>query len=266
MARRLTPCESCASTYGTSAWTISARVRLCAGSPNAYASASARAEHHAIHVPELFGDDLVARDAAIDHDRHVRKVALQAMDVVVLERRHLTIFLRGQALQDGIACVHQERGCAGFGHGADEIAHEAVPFDGVDADPMLHGHRQTDGVADRPYALGDQHRIGHQAGAETSGLDTLGGTTDIEVDLVVAPRFAQPRAMRERLRVAATELEPHRMLGRIEVEMPWHVAEHERAGRDHLGVQVRARADQTKEVPTVTVGPVHHRGHAQSMC
>ena len=62
---------------------------------------------------------------------------------------------------------------------------------------MLDRHRQRHRVAHRPHAVGDQRRLGHQAGAEAAGLHALGRAAAVEVDLVVAPALAQPRAVRE---------------------------------------------------------------------
>ena len=53
-----------------------------------------------------------------------------------------------------------------------------------------------------------------------------------------------------------------RVFSRIEIEMPRNIAELQRACRDHLGVKACARSDQAQKVPTVAVGPVHHRRHA----
>src|SRR4029453_2822346 len=39
----------------------------------------------------------------------------------------------------------------------------------------------------------------------------------------------------------------------------------ERAARDHLGVKPRAARDEPQEVPTVAVGPVHHRRNTQAV-
>src|SRR5439155_26476632 len=99
---------------------------------------------------------------------------------------------------------------------------------------------------------------------EAARLHALGRATHVEVDLVVTPGFAQARAVRQRIRIAPAELQRDRVLGGIEVEMPRYVAELQRAGRHHLGVEARTRTHQAQEVPTVAVGPVHHRRHAQT--
>ena len=126
------------------------------------------------------------------------KVALQPVDEFVFKRRDLAILLRRQAFEDRVPGVDDERAGACPGDGADEVAHECVLVDRIDAGAMLDRHRKRDRIAHRRDAVGDQRRLGHQAGAEAPGLHALAGTTDIQVDLVVTPGFAQPRAVRER--------------------------------------------------------------------
>ena len=57
------------------------------------------------------------------------------------------------------------------------------------------------------HAVGDQRGLGHQAGAEAARLHALGRAAAVEIDLVVAPALAQPRAVRQRLRIAAAQLQ-----------------------------------------------------------
>ncbi len=129
---------------------------------------------------------------------------------------------------------------------------------------MLDRHRDADGVAHRPHAIGNERRLGHQAGPETPGLHALGRAAAIEIDLVVAPALAKPRSVGELPRVAAAELQRDRVLGRIEIEVPRHVAMGERGRGNHLGVEARMRGNQAQEEPAVPVGPVHHRGHGKA--
>ena len=63
--------------------------------------------------------------------------------------------------------------------------------------------------------------------------------------------------------VGDAKLESDGMLGGIEVEVVWNIAVHERAARDHLGVEPRPARDQAEEVPAMPVCPVHHRSDAQ---
>jgi len=65
----------------------------------------------------------------------------------------------------------------------------------VDADATLHGGGNGDRGADRGHALGHQLGLAHQAGAEPPALHPVGRATDIEVDLAVAVRLADPRGL-----------------------------------------------------------------------
>ena len=46
--------------------------------------------------------------------------------------------------------------------------------------------------------------------------------------------------------------------------MSFDITMAQRAGGDHLRVETCVLAQKTMEVPTVPVGPVHHRGHTYS--
>ena len=99
------------------------------------------AQHHSVHVLQLARDRLMRLDASVDDDRELREVLLQAMHIVVLEGRDLAVLLRRKALQDGVARVDQKGVCSGRGDRTDEIAHEAIVFELVDADAMLDRDR-----------------------------------------------------------------------------------------------------------------------------
>ena len=62
------------------------------------------------------------------------------------------------------------------------------------------------------HAVGHQLRLGHQAGAEAALLHAVRRAADIEVDLVVAEPLADRRRLRELRRIAAAQLQRHRML------------------------------------------------------
>ena len=192
------------------------------------------------------------------------KSLLERGDDVVAQRRQLAVLLRADAVQPGVARMDDEHLAAAVGDGADEVAHEGVALDAVDADPVLDGDRERDRVAHRRDAVGDERRLGHQAGAERAALDALARAAAVEVDLGVAPALAEAGARREVGRVAAAELQRHRLLDRIEVEMAGNVAVQQRAGRHHLGVEAGPRRQQAMEVAAMAVGPVHHRRHAEA--
>ena len=224
------------------------------------------AEHHAVDVRELALDRVPAREPAVGDDRQRRELALQPVHDVVAQRRHFAVLLRREPLQHRVARMDdEERRSPRCRNRADEIADEAVVLVAIEPDAVLDGDRNRHGVAHRPHAIGDERRLGHQARAEAAGLHALGRAADVEVDLVVTPALAQLRALRQRRRIAAAQLQRDRMLGRIEVEMARHVAVQQRAGGHHLGVEPRVARDEAQEEPAVPVGPVHHRRDAQAM-
>ena len=145
---------------------------------------------------------------------------------------------------------------------------ERLLIEAAQADPARFVElydRNVDRVAHRLYAIGDECRIAHQAGAEAARLDAFRRTAAIEVDLVVAPLRAQARAVRKHCRIAAAQLQRHRMLRAIEIEMARHVAMQQRRRGHHLGVQARVPRDEAQEVPAVPVRPVHHGGYAEAV-
>ena len=202
-------------------------------------------------------------DAAVDNELKLRKIALQAVGIVILEGRHFAVFLRAQAFQDGIARMHDKRLAAGIGHGADEIAHEVIRLAVIDADAVLHRDVDIDHVAHGFHAVGHQLRLGHQAGAKRAFLHALGRAAAVQVDFVIAPLLAQPGAGGQVCRVAAAQLQRHRVLFLIEAQMALHVAVHQRARRHHLGVEPGVARDFAVELAAMAVAPVHHRGDGQ---
>ncbi len=95
----------------------------------------------------------------------------------------------------------------------DEVARELVGVVVVDAEPRLDGDGHGDGGAHGTDALRDARGLEHQRGAETAGLDAVAGTADVEIDLVVAGRSAEPRRGRELAGIAAAELQRDGVLG-----------------------------------------------------
>src|ERR1700752_4854418 len=67
------------------------------------------AEHHASRVLKVSVDLRPRLDAAVDDDPELRKLALQPVDVIVLERRDLAVLLRRESLQYRVARVDDER-------------------------------------------------------------------------------------------------------------------------------------------------------------
>ena len=104
----------------------------------------------------------------------------------------------------------------------------------------------------------------HQAGAEGAARHALARTAAVEVDLVVAGLLAGARRCRELARLAAAQLQRHRVLFGIERQQSRAVAAHDRRRGDHLAVQQHIGREAAQEVAAMAVGPVHHRGHGDA--
>src|SRR5439155_6756539 len=107
---------------------------------------------------------------------------------------------------------------------ADEVAHEPVLLDPVDADAVLDRHRDFHFRSYVGHTRRDQLRLRHQAGAKGAALHALARAADVEVDLVVAVALAELGAAGELIGLAAAELQRDRMLLTAEGEMAVNVA------------------------------------------
>ena len=135
----------------------------------------------------------------------------------------------------------------------------------VDADAALHRHRDLHRALHGGDAVGDQRRRLHQAGAERARLHAVGRAADIEVDLVIAEGFADPRRLGELVRIGTAELQRDRMLLGVEAEQPVALAVDHRVGHHHLGVEQRAARQLAMEEAAMPVRPVHHRRDCKSV-
>ncbi|MND66441.1 hypothetical protein D3C80_578340 [compost metagenome] len=144
------------------------------------------------------------------------------------------------------------------GDGGDEIAQKLVAVLIVNTNAGFHRHRDRHHVAHRLDAVGNQRCLPHQAGTEHAVLYPIRRATDVEVDLVVAALLSQFGAVRQRSRIAAAQLQRHRMfffaVGQIVA-----LTVDNRAGSHHLGIQQGFLGQQAVEVTAMTIGPVEHR-------
>ena len=81
-----------------------------------------------------------------------------------------------------------------------------VVFAAVDADAVLHRHRHRHRVAHRLHALGDELRLGHQAGSERAALNPLARAAAVEVHEARAALLCQLGAVGQGVGVAVGEL------------------------------------------------------------
>ena len=205
-------------------------------------------------------------DAAVNGHRQVREVTLQLIHARIVQRRDLTVLFRAQAGEPGFSRVDDEHlAFALAGDRIDEIAQEFVAVLVVNPDTGFDRHRNGNDVAHRLDTVRHQLRVPHQAGAEHAVLHAIGRAANVEVDLVVAARFSQLRALRQGGRIAAAQLQGNRMLffaiGQIVA-----LAVNDCACGHHFGVQQRMAGELAQEIAAVSVRPVEHRRNGKTVC
>ena len=129
----------------------------------------------------------------------------------------------------------------------------------VNAEAVLHGDGDGHGLAHGGEAVGDQLGLAHQAGAERAGLHALRRAADIEIDLAIAVSGADPRSLRQLVRLGAAELQGDGLLDVIEAKQTIAVAVDDGVSGDHLRVEQRMARQMAMESPAIPVRPVHHR-------
>ena len=204
-------------------------------------------------------------DAAVDRHRKVGEVALQLPDAGVIQRRDLAVLFWAQAGEPGFAGVNNKHlTLALAGDRLNEIAQKLIAILIVNPDTGFHRDRNRHHIAHRLDAVGHQWRIAHQTGAKHPVLHAVGGAADVEIDLIVATRFSQLRALRQGLRIAAAELQSNRVLffaiGQIVT-----FAVNNRPRGHHFGIQQRMPRQQPQEVAAVSVSPVEHRRDGEAV-
>jgi len=95
-------------------------------------------------------------------------------------------------------------------------------------------------------------------------LNAIRRATDVEVDFVVPEIGADAGRSRKRLRIASTKLKANGMFKWIEAEKTPAITMQHRTRREHLRVDQRMSCEQTVKIPTVPVGPFHHRRDAKA--
>ena len=143
--------------------------------------------HHAVQQSQLRLQLGMRGDTAVQHHRQCREVALERMHQFVAQRRNLAVLLGRQALEPGIAGVHDEDLATGLTDRTDEVAHKTIVLFAVYAYAVLDRHRYRHGITHGLDAIGHQTRLGHQTGAKRAALHALGRAAAVQVDLVIAP-------------------------------------------------------------------------------
>ena len=149
--------------------------------------------------------------------------------------------------------MHDEGVAAGVMYLTDKIHQLFIAIPAIDADTVLDGNRDVAGIQHRLHAIGHQLRVAHQTGADQIVLHPITGAADVQVHLGITGLLRQPGALRQFLRIAATQLQRQRLLLRVITEKPLAIAVQYRAGGDHFGVQQGVAADQAGEIAIMPV-------------
>ena len=160
--------------------------------------------------------------------------------------------------------MHDEHLATGLADLAHKVAHKVVTLDAVNANAVLHRHWHIHHIQHGFHAIGHGARLVHQASTKSAALHPVAGAAAVEVDFVIAPLLAQLGGMGQIGRIAAAQLQGHRVFFGVEAQVAQHTAVAQSAGGHHLGVQPRMLGQQAVKVPAMTVGPVHHGRNAES--
>ena len=98
------------------------------------------AKHDTIDVREVRFRLIQCRDTTVDDDRQFGARLLQTVDTLIIERRHLAVFLRRQATQPGLARMNDERAAPSIGDAVDEPLEVGFAVLVVDTDAAFDGY------------------------------------------------------------------------------------------------------------------------------
>ena len=236
------------------------------------------AHHHPIDQGQLLPAGLQILQATVQFDGELRPVPLELLHQLVAQGRNGAVLLGIEPLQPGLARMHAEAAGAGIGQRVHEGQQLGVGVALVDADAVLHRHRQGAGLRHGGDAACHHLWLRHQAGAEAPLLHLLTGAAHVEVHFVVTAIRRDPRGLRQQPRVVTPQLQGHGMLDRVEADQPLQpllspmiaaragqAAVVHRLGHHHLAVEQAAAADLTEQHPEVPIGVVQHRRHTEAV-
>ena len=180
--------------------------------------------HHPVQLTQLSRHLFTGDDTAVDTNSQLRKITLQTVHQFVAQRRHLPVLLWREALEPGIARMHDKGMAACLADSTDKVTHKFVAFILVNANAVLHGNRHAHHIHHGLHTVCHQTRLSHQTSTKRAALHTLTWATAIEVDFNVAPLLTESRAVGEVGRLAAPQLQRHRVFFGIKTQVSLHVA------------------------------------------
>ena len=224
---------------------------------------SGPAEHDAVDVLQVLLRLIERTDAAVDHNGELGMGRLEAVDAIIVKRRHIAVLLRREPLKPGFPRVDDECGATSCRDGRNESLKIGLAVLIVDADAALHSNRHLAGSLHGSHALGNQLRLCHKAGAKASLLHPVRRAANVKVDFVVAELGTYARCCRQPLRIGAAELQRDGMLLGAKTEQPFPIPANHGVRRNHLGVEQGVTRQQTMEEPAMPIRPIHHGGHGK---
>ena len=195
------------------------------------------AQHDAVKPLPLRHRLIEAGEAAVEHNAQMRPLRLQPPHEGIVEGRNVPVLLRRQARQPGLARMHDEDRDARGGAGVHQREQALFRVLIVDADAALDRDRDLHRRAHRRHTLGHQLGLAHQAGAEAARLHPVRRAADIQIDLVIAEAFADPRRLGELPRLRTAELQRDGVLDGVKAKEILSVAVQHRRGRHHLRIE-----------------------------
>ena len=129
----------------------------------------------------------------------------------------------------------------------------------------LDRHGNRDRLAHRANAFRHRLRFQHQASAKTALLNPITGTSDIEIDFVVAKVLTNPGRGGQIRGVGSSNLEHQGLLDRAEAQQTLTVAMQDSARRHHFAVEQRLLRQKSVKKSAMAVGPIEHWGDAKTM-
>ena len=198
-------------------------------------------DHHPVQPRVQKPACLIQRgNAAIDRNMQIGEIAFHLHHQIVIQRRHIAVFLGAEPLQPRLAGVDGETGDAG---GADRFKKSRQDFAWfllVHTNAAFHGDFNIRGGDHFGATLGHQRGFFHQHRAKTARLHPIRGAADVQVDLVIALVIANAGGRGQFHRIRPAQLHCDGVFRRIKPQQMPRLAAHQCGGCDHFGIKQRA--------------------------
>jgi len=140
---------------------------------------SGATDHDAVHGLELLLNHVEASKATVDLNQELRKLALEAMNVIVTKRGDRAIFLRTEPAQQSLTGMNYESITAARSDYVHKVSHVFVPIQVIDTDAMLNSDWDRDHAAHRRHRISNAVGMFHQTGTKVAGLNPWTRTANV---------------------------------------------------------------------------------------